>query len=80
MPAAETPSAGHETAPNWGWPGGAGLAAGVDVPEGGAADQGRAVGPEGDLGSFAATRPARPPAAARQTSTIRSGWLVLRRR
>src|SRR6266496_920675 len=78
--AAEAPSAGHETAPNRSWRGVIDPAAGVDVPEGHAVGQKRAVGLRGDLCSFAMTRPARQPSAARQASAVRSVRLVLRRR
>lgn len=74
MSAAETPSAGHETAPNRGWLPVAVPAAGTDVPEG------HAVGQEADLGSFAMARPARQPSAATQASAVSSARLVLRRR
>src|SRR6202035_674837 len=58
MPAAETPSAGHETAPSRSWRGAAVPTPGVTVPRG---DVGA---PEGDLFSSAMLQPARQASAA----------------
>lgn len=58
MSAAETPSAGDETAPSCCWLGVAVPARGVTVPEGDAA------GPEGDVFSSPMVQPARQASAA----------------
>src|SRR6266568_1763014 len=58
MSAAETPSAGHETAPGRSWRGAAVPAPGVTVPGGDVA------GPEGDVLSSAMAKPARQASAA----------------
>ena len=67
MSAAETPSAGHETAASRSWRGAAVPAPGVTVPGGDVA------GPEGDVFSSAMARP------ARQASAASSARIPLRR-
>src|SRR6185312_3512556 len=71
MSAAETPSAGHETAASRSWRGAAVPAPGVAVTGGDAAGPG---GPEGDVFSSAIARP------ARQASAASSAGIARRRR
>ena len=77
MPAAETPSAGHETAPSCDRLAVADPAAGVDVPEGHAVGEEWVADRKGNPGNFAVTRPA---SATRQASAIRGVRPVRRRR
>src|SRR5689334_14136624 len=80
MSAAEAPSDGHETAASRSRSAASDPAARADVPEGRAVGEDRAVGPAGGLCSFAMTKPARQPRAARQANAVTSVRLVQRRR
>src|SRR5258707_2049143 len=74
MSAAETPSAGHETAASRSRRGAAVPAPGVTIPEGDVAGPEEAAVPEGDAFSSAMAKP------ARQASAASSARIALRRR